>query len=118
MVVNGFYMNQDGVFLQDAAMLITAPGGMDEPLPRVTSDELGHGFSRVHREARTKLMASGTTGTLLNDEEIHDARHKAESYSWTYTPEAFLKSAEDLEKGNKQEQARSRYQTLALIPGE
>jgi hypothetical protein len=118
LVVNGIFKQRDGIFVQEAAKLVTVPGGIDEPLPRVTSHELGHGLGLPHRQARTNLMASGTTGTLLNDEEIHDARRKAESFTWTYTPEQFLRSAGDMARRKKTDEAISRYRALTDLPGE
>ena len=116
MVVNGVFMRRDGVFVQEAARLVVVPGGIDEPLPRVTSHELGHGMGLPHRQARTNLMASGTTGTSLNDDEIHTARLKAESFKWTDTAEAFLKTAETL-TSDKKAQAESRFRAIADLPG-
>ncbi len=70
------------VFVKDTASLKTVPGGIDEPLPRVTSHELGHALGLPHRQDMTNLMASGTTGTALNAEEIARARQTAARLSW------------------------------------
>ena len=74
--VNGFYTPR-GIFVKDTAALRPVEGGIDEPIPRVTSHELGHALSLPHRQDTTNLMASGTTGTLLNDAEIQQARAAA-----------------------------------------
>ena len=75
---NGFYYGEP-VVVKDTASLRTVPGGLDEPLPRVTSHEIGHALGLKHRQDTTNLMASGTTGFSLNDEEIALAREKAQA---------------------------------------
>ncbi len=50
------------------------------PLPRVTSHEIGHALSLNHRQDRTNLMASGTTGFSLNEAEIKAAREMAAKF--------------------------------------
>lgn len=79
--VNGFYMPR-GIFVKDTAALRPVKGGIDEPLPRVTSHEIGHALSLPHRQDTTNLMASGTTGTLLNEAEIMQAREAAKKFAW------------------------------------
>ena len=74
--VNGIYFPQ-GVFVKDSASLRSVEEGIDEPLPRVTSHEIGHAFGLDHRQNRTNLMASGTTGIWLNADEINLARRRA-----------------------------------------
>lgn len=75
---NGFY---DGklMVVKDTAALQEVTGGLDEPLPRVTSHEIGHALGLAHRQDRTNLMQSGTTGFSLNEAEIATAREKAEA---------------------------------------
>lgn len=63
--------------VKDTASLREVPEGLDEPLPRVTSHEFGHALGLPHRQATTNLMASGTTGFTLNEEEIQTARATA-----------------------------------------
>lgn len=72
--VNGVYLGGRVAMVQEVASLREVEGGIDEPLPRVTSHEIGHALGLAHRQARTNLMASGTTGTSLNAEEIETAR--------------------------------------------
>jgi hypothetical protein len=74
---NGFY-HSGLIVVKDTAALKEVAGGLDEPLPRVTSHEIGHLLGLVHRQDTTNLMQSGTTGFSLNDAEIATARAKAQ----------------------------------------
>ncbi|MGC4006974.1 MAG: hypothetical protein QM811_29155 [Pirellulales bacterium] len=76
--VNGIYYGNREAMVKETAALRQVPGGIDEPLPRVTAHELGHGLGLPHRQDRTNLMQSGTTGTGLSAEEISTARATAE----------------------------------------
>jgi hypothetical protein len=73
---NGFYA--DGlIVVKDTARLGEVPGGLDEPLPRVTAHEIGHALGLPHRQDLVNLMASGKNGFLLNEAEIAIARATA-----------------------------------------
>lgn len=74
---NGFYYDEP-IVVKDTASLKEVPGGLDEPLPRVTSHEIGHALGLKHRQDTTNLMQSGTTGFSLNEDEITTARAKAQ----------------------------------------
>jgi len=74
---NGFYYGEP-IVVKDTAALREVEGGIDEPLPRVTSHEIGHALGLPHRQDTFNLMASGTTGTSLNDAEIALARSRAQ----------------------------------------
>ncbi len=76
---NGFY-HAGLIVVKDTASLRAVEGGIDEPLPRVTSHEIGHALSLPHRQDRLNLMASGTTGFSLNDAEIKAAREIAAKF--------------------------------------
>jgi hypothetical protein len=89
--VNGIYYGNREAMVKETARLRQVPGGIDEPLPRVTSHELGHGLTLPHRQDNTNLMASGTTGTTFNEAEIAQARTAAKKLS-------FAISYTDLEK--------------------
>lgn len=114
MGVNGIFMARDSVFVQEGAKLLEVEGGIDEALPRVTAHELGHGMGLVHRQDRTNLMASGTTGTKLNDAEIEIVRSTVSKWKWAVSVDEFAKLAEEA----KGPEARGRWEALADIPGE
>lgn len=101
---NGVFMGRDAIFVKDTASLRPVPGGVDEPLPRVSSHEIGHALGLSHRQDTINLMASGTTGWSLNDGEIDVVRRWASSQDWV------LKPAAALEKGY--------LELLASLPGE
>ena len=113
--VNGFYMPR-GIFVKDTAALRPVEGGLDEPLPRVTSHELGHAFGLPHRQDRTNLMASGTTGTLLNDAEIQSAREAAKRFFWIESAPALRKRAEELRAAGKTDDAETLGRVLSILP--
>lgn len=115
MEVNGIYFLQ-GIFVKNTASLRRVEGGIDEPLPRVTSHELGHAFTLPHRQNNTNLMASGTTGTWLNEEEIDQARKAARSLNWIVAAPDMMKQAEALFRANKLKEAATLYARLATIP--
>ncbi|MEQ1750485.1 MAG: matrixin family metalloprotease, partial [Prosthecobacter sp.] len=73
---NGFYYGEP-IVVKDTSKLREVPDGLDEPLPRVTSHEIGHALGLKHRQDTTNLMQSGTTGFSLNVAEIATTRTKA-----------------------------------------
>ena len=102
--MNGIYMGADAILVKDTAALRTVKGGVDEPIPRVTSHEIGHALGLGHRQDTINLMASGTTGWSLNDDEIARARAWAARQDWILAPAAAL--------------MKKRFEALAAIPGE
>lgn len=115
--VNGVWMGRDFAIVQDTAKLRPVEGGIDEPIPRVTAHELGHALGLVHRQDRTNLLASGTTGTLLNADEVATARAKALTLDGTLTVESLRKTADEATDDDDEANGR-RYRTwLAEIPG-
>jgi hypothetical protein len=104
------------IFVKDTASLRPVEGGIDEPIPRVTSHELGHALGLPHRQERTNLMASGTTGTSLNATEIECAREIAAKRGWFVSGPELLAKADALHTAGEAAAARSRYQTLARLP--
>jgi dipeptidyl aminopeptidase/acylaminoacyl peptidase len=113
--VNGFYTPR-GIFVKDTASLRPVEGGIDEPIPRVTSHEIGHALSLPHRQDTTNLMASGTTGTILNEAEILQTREASKRFLWIKSASAVLKEADELYDAGKKEEARTLYRTLATLP--
>jgi hypothetical protein len=101
---NGVFMGPDAIFVKDSAALREAKGGVDEPLPRVTSHEIGHAMGLAHRQDTINLLASGTTGWSVNDAEIATVRAWAASRSWVLAPTAALE--------------RKWHATLEAIPGD
>jgi len=114
MSVNGIYFSE-GIFVKDTASLRKVEGGIDEPLPRVTSHELGHALGLSHRQNTTNLMASGTTGTWLNAEEIHQARQKAKGFDWVVPAPQVINQANDLFREKKFPEAKRLYSRVADI---
>ena len=113
--VNGFYTPR-GIFVKDTAALRPVEGGIDEPIPRVTSHELGHALSLPHRQDTTNLMASGTTGTLLNDAEIQRTRDATRKFPWIESASAMLKRADESLAAGCADEARAIYRALAALP--
>lgn len=83
---NGVYMGRDAIFVKDTAALREVKGGVDEPIPRVTSHEIGHALGLPHRQNTINLMASGTTGWSISDDEIEAVRGWASSQEWILAP--------------------------------
>lgn len=106
----------EAIFVKDTATLNAVPGGIDEPIPRVTSHELGHAFSLSHRQDNTNLMASGTTGTGLNEVEIGQAREAALKLDWIESANELMKRADALFRANQEQTAADLYSRLATIP--
>ena len=113
---NGIYIGPGGIFVKDIAWLRKVEGGMDEPLPRVSSHELGHAFTLPHRQDVTNLMASGTTGMWLNDDEIKQAREAARKKEWIQPAPDVLKRAEELQKSGKNAEAKKLFSIVATVP--
>jgi len=112
---NGVYLGA-AMFVKDTARLRTVPGGIDEPLPRVSSHELGHALSLQHHTNVLHLLASRTTGTNLDTVEIRQARAAAGKFPWIEPAPSVLKRAEDFDRAGEHEKARGLYQMLAPIP--
>lgn len=116
--VNGVWMGGDFAMVQETALLRPVEGGIDEPIPRVTAHELGHALGLAHRQNRTNLLASGTTGTLLNAEEVATARRKALTLPGTLTVETLRKNAGVAAAKDRNAEAHRLWTWLSEIPGD
>ncbi len=111
-------MGRRMAFVQETAKLRPVPGGIDEPLPRVTAHELGHALGLPHRQDRTNLLASGNNGTTLNPAEAEKAKGRALITPGALAvPEIRKRADEALAKGEKAE-ARRLLGWLVEVPGE
>jgi len=115
MSVNGISL-KDAVFVKDEAVLTSVPGGLNEPLPRVTAHELGHKLSLEHRQNGTNLMTPGTTGISLNEAEIKQARTATMTVPWIETADAIFKRAGTLQESGRVAEARLWYERLSRLP--
>jgi hypothetical protein len=104
------------IFVKEKSQLFPVPGGIDEPLPRVTAHEIGHALTLPHRQDRVNLMASGTTGTSLNQQEIDAARKAAEALPWRMDPDQALRRARELAAAEQKPGATALYGVLAALP--
>ena len=103
-------------FVKDTARLKEIEGGIDEPLPRVTSHELGHALTLPHRQDVTNLLASGTTGTWFNSAEIQQTREAAKKKPWIESASALLGKAVEAAKSGRKETAQELLRKLDFIP--
>jgi hypothetical protein len=111
---NGVFFPK-AIFVKDTASLRVVAGGIDEPIPRVTSHELGHALGLPHRQNVTNLMASGTTGTALNESEIERARQTAASSKRFLRAADLLIEADTLHASGRTDEARARYEQLSTL---
>lgn len=114
--VNGVWLRSAAV-VKETARLKQVAGGIDEPIPRVLAHELGHALALPHRENRTNLMASGTTGTPLNATEVKDARTQAVMMPGAAPVAAIRRFAEEALAAGDPARARRLWTWLAEIPG-
>lgn len=113
--VNGIYYPK-ALFVKDMAALRRVEGGIDEPIPRVTSHEFGHALGLAHRQDNFNLMASGTTGTSLNTAEVEAARWRATAFPRFKTGPEWLAKAAALRTEKKEAEAIALEKKLAALP--
>lgn len=116
--VNGVHFGDNVAFVQEIASLRPVEGGIDEPLPRVTAHELGHALSLQHRQDNINLMASGTTGALLNEDEVTQVRDAARKLVGFQSIADLRKSAIDAEMHEDVPAAKRFWKWLAEVPGD
>jgi hypothetical protein len=115
--VNGIWLGREAI-VKETAQLRKVEGGIDEPLPRVSAHELGHALGLSHREDRVNLLASGTTGTLLNAEEVKAAREAARQIDGSATVAEIAHQAASAESAGDRARARRLWTWLAQVPGD
>ena len=98
------------------AKLWKVENGIEKPIPRVTSHELGHALTLNHRQEATNLMASGTSGWTLNEAEIKQSRTAAQKLKWIRPAQEILARADALYLEGKLPEARAQYHLIAGIP--
>jgi hypothetical protein len=114
--VNGVWFGQEAI-VRETAKLREVEGGIDEPIPRVSAHELGHALGLPHRQDRTNLLASGTTGTRLNAAEVKVARERARTIPGAASVADVRQSAEVAEAASDRAGARRLRGWLAEVPG-
>ena len=115
-LANGLYIGPGGMFVKDTARLRPTEGGVDEPIPRVTSHELGHALTLKHRQNVTNLLASGTSGWTFNEQEIKQARNAANKTQWIQSAVSILNRADLAFQSGEKAKARELYRLIARIP--
>ena len=105
------------IFFKDTATLLPVVGGIDEPLPRVLSHQLGYALSLGNVDDQTYLMSNGTTGTLLSEREVFTARQAVEGIEWNMTPTTMSEAADSFMDKGAMREARELYETLMAVPG-
>lgn len=112
--VNGVYLGDGVALVKETADLREVPGGLDEPLPRVTAHELGHALDLSHAQDVSHLMASGTTGFQIDKDEVNRARRATPNWG-VQRVEDLKKAAEESEAAGKKDVARRFRSWIAQV---
>jgi hypothetical protein len=115
--VNGVYFGRREAVVKETARLRQVKMGIDEPLPRVTAHELGHGLGLPHRQDRFNLLASGTSGTLLNSSEVEITRTTARKNPACLTFDELAKKAESSSNAEEKALLKSTIQKIRALAG-
>jgi hypothetical protein len=112
---NGVYLGE-AMFVKDTASLRKVPGGIDEPIPRVTAHELGHALSLGHHTNELHVMARRTTGTRLDGAEIRQARAAAARLPWIERATTVWQRSRVLRAVGEEDRAREMERRLECLP--
>jgi hypothetical protein len=83
---NGAYLGDDCAVVQEGAQLKAVDGGSDEPMARVLGFAVGRALTlKPRREPETNLMALGTTGVAIDDDDAERARRVAKTIKGVLT---------------------------------
>lgn len=77
---NGFYYDEP-VVVSETPGSYHVRGGATNRIARVIAHEFGHALTLQHRDPKTALMASNSTGITLNASEIAAAREAAAKWA-------------------------------------
>jgi hypothetical protein len=111
--VNGVYFLETRcVFVKESPTLQPVEGGTDYPPERVLSHEIGHHLGLEHVQDRSLLMARGTTGFRIDDEQARRARETAAKRPAVLTAEGILERAEAEARAGEPAPARARLECL------
>src|SRR5262249_3519881 len=114
--VNGVFVGNNVCFVKETASLRKVEGGIDEPIPRVSSHEIGHALTLPHRQDKFNLMASGTTGTLLNEDQVGRSWASAKKMAGMMTPAECESALRAAEKEGDAARAKRLRTALAALP--
>jgi hypothetical protein len=115
---NGAYLGDDCCVVMEGAKLKPVNGGIDEPMSRVLGFALGRALGLSPRqEPESNLMALGTTGAVLDADDVERARRVAKTIEGTMTVAEARQAAEAAQAAYRTERAKRFRSWLAEIEG-